>query len=83
MVDCPPLYWTIAMDSYLEQLLRELEETMSVTSRERMENGPPGKWTPEQILEHLFLTYHNTNKGLANVWRTGRRWGRARPCDIG
>src|SRR5258708_26294132 len=53
------------MDSYLEHLLRELEETMTVASSLRTDKGPPGKWTVAEVLEHLFLTYHNTNKGLA------------------
>jgi hypothetical protein len=53
------------MDSYLEQLRRELEETTTVASPERMNQGPAGKWSPAQVLEHLFLTYYNTNQGLA------------------
>jgi hypothetical protein len=56
------------MDSYLERLHRELEETMTVTGSERMDGGPAGKWTPAQVLEHLFLT---------SVWRKERHWGRA------
>lgn len=63
------------MDSYLEQLRRELEETMTVTSPDRMVNGPEGKWTPAQVLEHLYLTYHNTNKGLAKCLEKGTPLG--------
>ncbi len=63
------------MDSYLEQLRRELEETMTVTSPDRMVNGPEGKWTPAQVLEHLFLTYHNTNRGLAKCLEKGTPLG--------
>ena len=63
------------MDSYLERLHRELEETMTVASPERMDGGPAGKWTSAQILEHLFLTYHNTNKGLAKCLEKGMPLG--------
>ena len=41
------------MDSYLEQLWRELDETMTSCSPEHIGNGPEGKWTPAQVLEHL------------------------------
>ncbi len=53
------------MDSYLEKLRQELEETMAVVGPESMGKGADGKWTPAQVLEHLYLTYHNTNKGIA------------------
>jgi len=63
------------MDSYLEQLQRELEETMTVTTPDGMVNGPAEKWTPAQVLEHLYLTYHNTNKGLARCLEKGTPLG--------
>ena len=63
------------MDSYLEQLWRELEETMTSCSPEHIGNGPEGKWTPAQVLEHLYLTYHNTNKGLAKCLEKGTPLG--------
>jgi len=69
------LYWTFSMDSYLEQLWRELEETMTSCSPEHIGNGPEGKWTPAQVLEHLYLTYHNTNKGLAKCLEKGTPLG--------
>src|SRR6266481_8280057 len=60
-----PLYWSFTVDSYLDRLRQELETTMTVASSERMDNGPVGKWTPAQVLEHLFLTYRGTNAGIA------------------
>ena len=63
------------MDSYLEQLWRELDETMTSCSPEHIGNGPEGKWTPAQVLEHLYLTYHNTNKGLAKCLEKGTPLG--------
>ena len=59
------------MDSYLEKLRQELEETMTVAGPERMGEGPAGKWTPTQVLEHLYLTYYNTNKGIAKCLEKG------------
>lgn len=63
------------MDSYLERLRQELETTMTASSPERMNTGPTGKWTPVQVLEHLFLTYHQTNKGLAKCLENGKPLG--------
>lgn len=65
------------MDSYLERLRQELETTMTVAGSERMNSGPPGKWTPAQVLEHLFLTYRGTNVGLAKCLEKGAPQARA------
>jgi len=51
------------MDSYLERLRRELEETIDGVSLDRLVLAPAGKWNSAQILEHLFLTYKGTNAG--------------------
>ena len=59
------------MDSYLDRLHRELKETMRITENQHLDSGPTGKWTDGQILEHLFLTYHNTNKGIAKCLEKG------------
>jgi DinB family protein len=59
------------MDSYLDRLRQELEETMTICSPAGMDNGPAGKWTSAQVLEHLFLTYHNTNRGIAKCLEKG------------
>jgi len=52
------------MDSYLERLGRELEETIRGLSLEQLVRAPAGKWNSGQILEHLFLTYKGTNAAL-------------------
>jgi hypothetical protein len=52
------------MDSYLERLQRELEEATGGVGAGEMARAPEGKWSAAQILEHLFLTYKNTNRGL-------------------
>ncbi len=52
------------MDSYLERLGRELEETIQGVSSDGLMRAPAGKWNSTEILEHLFLTYKGTNLGL-------------------
>lgn len=65
------------MDSYLEKLRQELEETITSTGPGGMEVGPAGKWTPAQVLEHLFLTYRGTNVGVAKCLERGAPLGKA------
>jgi len=49
---------------YLERLRRELEDAIGDASAAELEQAPPGKWNAAQILEHLFLTYKGTNRGI-------------------
>ena len=63
------------MDSYLERLRRELEETMTAAGAGRLDQGPEGKWTSGQVLEHLLLTYRGTNAGIANCLEKGAPLG--------
>lgn len=53
------------MNSYLERLRQELEDATARASASDLEEAPSGKWSPAQILEHLFLTYQGTNRGIA------------------
>lgn len=52
------------MDSYLERLRQELEDAMRGASVSELAQAPAEKWSGAQILEHLFLTYKHTNRGL-------------------
>ena len=52
------------MNSYLERLQQELKDATGTASATDLAKGPEGKWSPLQILEHLLLTYKNTNRGL-------------------
>jgi len=52
------------MNSYLDRLRQELEDATAGASASDMGQAPAGKWTPAQIMEHLLLTYKNTNRGL-------------------
>jgi hypothetical protein len=60
------------MDSYLERLQQELEDAIAGAARPSdLARGPVGKWNAGEILEHLFLTYKNTNRGLAKCLEQG------------
>jgi hypothetical protein len=59
------------MDSYLERLQRELEDATRGASPAAMAHAAPGKWNGAQILEHLFLTYLNTNRGMEKCLALG------------
>jgi Protein of unknown function (DUF1569) len=52
------------MTSYLERLRHELEDATGGSSGQALAHGPSGKWSPAQILEHLYLTYKQTNRGV-------------------
>jgi uncharacterized protein DUF1569 len=58
------------MDSYLEQLQKELEDAMAGATPADLAKGPAGKWSSGQILEHLYLTYRGTNKGIQKCLET-------------
>jgi hypothetical protein len=53
------------MDSHLERLRQELEDTIGSLGAGGLEHAPAGKWSAAELLEHLFLTYKGTNRGLA------------------
>jgi len=53
------------MNSHLERLQQELEDATEGAGDARMTRAPAGKWNAAQILEHLFLTYKHTNRGIA------------------
>jgi len=59
------------MDSYLERLQRELESATAGATAAGFQQAPAGKWNAAQILEHLFLTYKNTNRGIAKCLESG------------
>jgi hypothetical protein len=59
------------MDSYLERLRRELEHAIAGANPANLQSVPDSKWSPAQILEHLFLTYQGTNRGVAKCLAKG------------
>src|SRR6202167_859291 len=60
------------MDSYLERLRQELEDAIGGANAVELARAPAGKWNAAQILEHLFLTYRQTNRGLAKCLEQGK-----------
>ena len=59
------------MDAYLQRLQQELENALAGTTPAGLAKGPAGKWNSGQILEHLYLTYRNTNKGIGRCLEKG------------
>ena len=59
------------MDFSLERLRQELEDAIAGASPSALAQAPAGKWNAAQILEHLFLTYKNTNRGMAKCLERG------------
>jgi hypothetical protein len=60
------------MDPRLEKLQSELLSAVEKLSLEESSWHPPGKWCVTEILEHLYLTYTETIKGLGRVLEAGR-----------
>jgi Protein of unknown function (DUF1569) len=59
------------MNSYLERLRVEIDDASASASADALSHAPAGKWNASQILEHLFLTYKHTNRGIAKCLETG------------
>ena len=59
------------MVSHLEHLRRELEAAIGHASDSALAHAAAEKWNSGQILEHLFLTYKNTNRGVAKCLEKG------------
>ncbi len=59
------------MLSPLQKLRDELTCALAGASDADLVRAPAGKWNSAQILEHLFLTYKNTNFGLAKCLQKG------------
>jgi len=59
------------MNSHLERLRQELESVTSGLSQDALNRDAAGKWTAAQVLEHLYLTYKNTNKAIAKCLAAG------------
>lgn len=60
------------MDPQLKQLQDEIAWVTAGLSAERLNWHPAGKWCAGEILEHLYLTYTGTVKGLERVVAAGQ-----------
>ena len=67
------------MDYRLGKLKQSLESAVEGMSSEQLSWHPPGKWCAAELLEHLYLTYTGTIKGLEKVVRKENPWHRGPP----
>jgi hypothetical protein len=59
------------MDSRLDTLRQSLKSAVEGMSDEQLSWHLPGKWSAAEVLEHLYLTYVGTIKGLERVMARG------------
>ena len=59
------------MDPRLNSLKRSLESAVQGMSGEQLRWHLPGKWCAAEVLEHLYLTYTGTIRGLEKVIAAG------------
>jgi hypothetical protein len=60
------------MDPRLVKLSKDLESAVQGMSSEELRCHRPGKWCAAEVLEHLYLTYTGTIKGLERVMTSGK-----------
>ena len=60
------------MDFRLDKLKQSLESAVEGMSSEQLRWHLPGKWCAAEVLEHLYLSYTGTIKGLKSVMTSGR-----------
>jgi hypothetical protein len=59
------------MDPYLSRLQRELSSELNCWKLDQMNWHPREKWCAAEILEHLYLTYTGTVKGVGRLLDSG------------
>ena len=65
------------MDSYLERLRDAIANVTQGITNDELTRHPEGKWSPAEILEHLYLTYTGTVKGFERCFQAGKPLGGA------
>lgn len=60
------------MDPRLVRLKQAVESAKSGMSSEQLSWHPKDKWSAAEVLEHLYLTYTGTTKGLEKVLQSGK-----------
>jgi hypothetical protein len=60
------------MDALLERLQRTLASAIDGMTGEQFSWHPANKWCAAEILEHLYLSYTGTTKGLERMLEAGR-----------
>jgi len=65
------------MDSYLERLQQAIADVTRGMASDELTRHSEGKWSPAEILEHLYLTYTGTVKGFERCFQAGKPLGGA------
>jgi hypothetical protein len=65
------------MDSYLERLHESITAAIKDMTAEQLQRHEPGKWSTAEVLEHLYLSYTGTVKGLGRCLQEGKPLARA------
>ena len=60
------------MDPRLERLQKEIVSAIAGLRPEQWTSHPSGKWSTNEVLEHLYLTYTGTIKGFQRVAEAGK-----------
>jgi len=65
------------MDSHLQRLQRAIDEATRGMTTEDLTRHVEGKWCAAEVLEHLYLTYAGSVKGLERCLQAGKPLARA------
>lgn len=68
----------LPMDFYLEKLQQEIAAATRGLEAAALTRHPEGKWSVAEVLEHLYLTYRGTAKGMERCLQEGKPIVRAR-----
>ena len=60
------------MDFYLEKLQQEIAAATRGLEAAALARHPDGKWSAAEVLEHLYLTYRGTAKGMERCLQEGK-----------
>jgi hypothetical protein len=60
------------VDTQLKKLQEQIGAATDGFSAEQLNRHPPGKWSAVEVVEHLYLTYTGTIKGLERVIAVGK-----------
>ena len=60
------------MDPRLQKLQAEIAAAVAPMSTAQLTAHPPGKWCAAEVLEHLYLTYTGTIKGVERIVEAGQ-----------
>lgn len=65
------------MDSHLQKLQHAIADTTQGMTPEDLNRHPEGKWCAAEVLEHLYLTYTGSVRGLERCLQLGKPLARS------